>query len=140
MRRQALLKAPLKHSQVIDQLENHPVRYMFMPICFSMADVEEILQHKDLNIVGIELVTDSPEADVFKDDAVEWIHSKNLFTWVNALTLTDISPRSALYGGLDDDISIIQGPEAGWGKLIDKGIDVIQTDWVDLVRDRKSVV
>ena len=135
MRRQAILKAPLKFREVIDQLENHPVKYMFMPICYTMADVEEILQYRELNLVGVELIAATPQDELFRDDAIAWIHSKGLFCWVNALTLTDVFPQSALYGGLDDDTSIWNGPETGWGRLMDKGIDVIQTDWPALVKN-----
>ena len=33
MARQAILKAPFRHRPVIDELNAHPVKYMFMPIC-----------------------------------------------------------------------------------------------------------
>ncbi len=139
MRRQAILKAPFRYPEVIDQLENHPVRYMFMPVCHSLADVEKALELKDLNMVGIELVARFPEDELFQNETIDYIHSKGLMCWVNALNLTDISPAAALYGGLDDDTSILEGPDAGWGKLIDKGIDVIQTDFPDLLREYRAV-
>ncbi|MBR6088437.1 MAG: glycerophosphodiester phosphodiesterase family protein [Anaerolineaceae bacterium] len=134
MRRQAILKAPLRFREVIDQMENHPVKYMFMPICHKTEDIEEILQYRELNIVGMELVANSASSPLFSKDIVDYIHSKGLFCWVNALTLTDIVPEATLFGGLDDDISIIEGPAAGWGRLMDMGFDVIQTDWPDLLR------
>ena len=57
--------------------------------------------------------------------------------WVTdrALTLTDVPPYKPLYGDLDDDISILEGPDRGWGRLFDKQIDVIQTDWPALVKN-----
>ena len=134
MRRQAILKAPLKHRQVMDQLENHPVKYMFMPICYSIQDVDAALEYKNLNLVGVELIAQSEQDELFSGEAIAYIHSKGLFCWANALTLTDVFPQSALYGPLDDDRSIWEGPEAGWGKMMDKGIDVIQTDWPALVK------
>ena len=134
MRQQAIMKAPLRFREVIDQLENHPVKYMFMPICHTAEDIEEILQYKDLNIVGMELVASSTSSPLFSKDVLDYIHGKGLFCWVNALTLTDAFPEAALFGGLDDDISIIEGPAAGWGRLMDMGFDVIQTDWPDLLR------
>ena len=111
---------------------------MFMPVCDSMAEVEAFLQLGDLNLVGVELLAHSPEDELFQDDAIQYIHSKGLFCWVNALTLTDVKPTSVLYGGLDDDTSIRLGPDAGWGKLFDKGVDVIQTDWIDLLRELRA--
>lgn len=138
MLQQAILKAPLAHREVIDQLENHPNKYMFMPICYSLADVDAVLAYKNLNIVGVELIAFTPQDELYSDEAIQYIHSKNLFTWVNALTLTDVSPYQPLYGDLDDDISILEGPERGWGRLFDKHIDVIQTDWPAIVRNYRQ--
>ena len=38
-------------------------------------------------------------------------------------------PGHRLYAGYEDDVALAKGPEASWGKLIDKGIDILQTDW-----------
>ena len=86
-------------------------------------------------MVGVELIAFSNDDELFSDEAIRYIHSKNLFTWVNALTLTDVPPYKPLYGDLDDDISILEGPDRGWGRLFDKQIDVIQTDWPALVKN-----
>lgn len=139
MLQQAILKAPLSHREILEQLESHPKKYMFMPICYSLADVDAALAYKDLNIVGIELIAFSNEDELFRDEAIRYIHSKNLFTWVNALTLTDVGHYKPLYGDLDDDISILEGPERGWGRLFDKQIDVIQTDWPALVKNYRQL-
>ena len=139
MLQQAILKAPLSHREILEQLESHPKKYMFMPICYSLADVDAALAYNDLNIVGIELIAFSNEDELFRDEAIRYIHSKNLFTWVNALTLTDVGHYKPLYGDLDDDISILEGPERGWGRLFDKQIDVIQTDWPALVKNYRQV-
>ncbi|MBQ9195702.1 MAG: glycerophosphodiester phosphodiesterase family protein [Clostridia bacterium] len=138
MRRQAILKAPLSQRQVFEQMNGHPVKYMFMPICYSLNDVEEALKYREINTVGVELIAMSAEDELYSEEAVRYIHSKGLYCWVNALTLTDVMPRKPLYGDLDDDLSIVQGPDAGWGRLMDMGIDVIQTDWPSLVRDYRS--
>ena len=135
MLRQALIKAPLREKAVLEQLNEHPTKYMFMPICYSLRDVEEALQYKELNLVGAELIAFTDQDELYSDEAIGYIHSKGLFTWVNALTLTDVDPKKPLYGPLDDDRSIIEGPEKGWGVLMEKGIDVIQTDWPALVKN-----
>lgn len=137
MLRQALLKAPLDRPEVLEQLENHPTKYMFMPICYSVQDIEKALEYRNVNTVGVELIAFTPEDELYSDEAIRFVHSKGLFTWVNALTLTDVPPRLALYGDLDDDISIMESPARGWGCLMDKGIDVIQTDWPALVKNHR---
>ncbi len=139
MLHQALLKAPLRERWILDQLNAHPNKYMFMPICSTLKEVEEACAYPELNVVGVELIAKTPEDELFSDRAIAAIHDQGLFCWVNALVITDYDPMEALYGGLDDDRSIDQGAEYGWGRLMDKGIDVIQTDWPSLVRDYRAI-
>lgn len=133
-RKQVVLKAPLREKAALRALAAHPVKYMFMPICYKMADVEETLAYEEINTVGAELIAAKPSDELYSDEAIARIHEKNLFCWVNAITLGDYG-RDGLYGGLDDDISVIEDPALGWGKLFDKHIDIIQTDWPALLRD-----
>ena len=138
MARQAILKAPLRHRSIIEELNAHPVKYMFMPICYSLKEVDEVLKYDSLNLVGVELIARTPKDELFSDEAIAYIHSKNLFCWANAITLFTKEMKPDLFGGLDDDVSISKGPEYGWGKLIDKGIDVIQTDWPALLKNYRT--
>lgn len=125
---QVLIKAPLKAVEAYKCLNAHPVKYMFMPICYSLADVEEALSYPDINVVGCEIIAFDKQMELFSDESIQKIHDKNLFAWVNAITLGDVTTK-ALYGKLDDDVSILEDPAKGWGKLFEKKIDVIQTDW-----------
>ena len=138
-RKQVVLKAPLREKAALRALAAHPVKYMFMPICYKMADVEETLAYEEINTVGAELIAAKPSDELYSDGAIARIHEKNLFCWVNAITLGDYG-RDGLYGGLDDDISVIEDPALGWGKLFDKHIDIIQTDWPALLRDYRREV
>lgn len=135
---QAILKAPLREKAILEALNEHGQKYMFMPICYSLKDVEEALSYPDINIVGVEMIANTPKDELFGREAVEFVHARGLFTWVNTLVISDTDPLDALYGGLDDDISIKQEPAQGWGKLMDMGIDVLQTDWPSLVRDYRA--
>ena len=46
---QVVIKAPLKAKAAYEYLNAHPVKYMFMPICYSFEDVEAALSYPDLN-------------------------------------------------------------------------------------------
>ena len=122
---QILLKGPVKN-QYLQFLDEYPTKYMFMPIVQSLEQIETVLQYQHLNLVGMELIADSEAHPLFQDELIERLHSMNLFVWANAIKLDD---RMVLFGGLDDDTSLLQDPEQGWGRLISKKIDVIQTDW-----------
>jgi len=131
--KQVLLKAPMRAPEALEVLSAHPVKYMFMPICYNMADVEKALSYKEVNVVGAEIIAATTQDELYQDETIAAIHAKGLFCWVNALSLGDYGhdylPRKSLYGDLADDISVIQDPSLGWGKLMKKGIDIIQTDW-----------
>lgn len=137
-----LLKAPMKAPQAMEALQKHPVKYMFMPICYSMADVEAALSWQDVNVVGAEIIAATTQDELYQDATIAAIHDKGLFCWVNALSLGDYGhdylPRKSLFGDLADDISVIRDPALGWGKLMEKKIDIIQTDWPAILADYRN--
>ena len=135
---QAILKAPMRHPEVIAQLNEHPTKYMFMPICFTIKDIEDALSYKDVNTVGVEMIATSPDSELLTKEGVEFAHAHGLFTWVNTLVITDLEPDETLCAGHDDDVSIKDDPAKGWGWLMDLGVDVLQTDWPSLVRDYRA--
>ena len=139
---QIVLKAPLKAMHALKALSDHPVKYMFMPICYTMADVEAALAVPGVNVVGAELIAATDEDELYQDEVIAAIHEKGLYCWVNALSLGDYNhdytPRKQLFSKLADDVSVIHDPALGWGKLMDKGIEIIQTDWPALLHDYRA--
>lgn len=129
---QVVIKAPLKAKAAYEYLNVHPVKYMFMPICYSFEDVESALSYPDLNVVGCEIIAFDEQMELFSDESIQRIHDRNLFVWVNAVTLGDVGVRP-LYAKLDDDVSVLEDPSLGWGKLFEKKTDVMQTDWPALL-------
>ncbi len=129
---QVIIKAPMREKQALEALSRHPVKYMFMPISYSLDDVREILVWTNINTVGIELISFTQQDELFSNESIRYVHDKNLLTWANAINLGDYNSK-ALFGGLDDDVSLLKSPDLGWGKLLQKNIDVIQTDWPALL-------
>lgn len=92
---------------------------------------------------------------------LDYLHKNRYLAWVNTLTMTEKIPlalmsqipaemknspevkgmlemaaaglRGSFCYGLDDNTAIDQGPECVYGKLMDMGFDVLQTDWPALV-------
>lgn len=137
--KQIVLKAPLHMAAAFEAAARHPVKYMFMPICYSMADVETALALENINVAGVELTNiNNEDHELLQPENLAYIHSCGLFCWINPIVLGDVNGKS-LCGWIDDDLSIIKGPEYGWGRLIDIGYDILQTDWPALVyRFRKE--
>lgn len=129
MAEQIILKSPVNQS-CLSILEQHPVKYSYMPIIKKLDEMDEVLSYQDINLTGMELIAKDEDSVFFQDEIIRSIKEKGLFIWLNAIVLDD---KEVLYAKYDDDQSIIKGPAYGWGKLVEKGCDIIQTDWPSLL-------
>lgn len=118
--------------EALEALKQHPVKYMYMPICRNAQDLELALSLNDINVVGCELIAAEETDELYQNDTIALLHEHGLYAWANAIQLGNFS-RKPLYGPLDDDISLIRDPDQGWGEMFRKGIDIIQTDWPALL-------
>lgn len=122
---QAIIKTPVKE-EYLKFFQNCPVKYMYMPIVYSMDELHKALAYDNINVVGVEAIANSADSEMFAQENLRWIREQGLYIWVNSITL---SPRHILSGTYDDDKALREGPEASWGVLMDRGYNVIQTDW-----------
>jgi len=129
MAEQILVKSPVV-KKVLNFVEQSDHKFMYMPIIREVAEVEAVLKYQQINMVGMELVTDNSKSGLLDDGLISRIKELGLFAWVNAVTFNE---TNVLYAGMDDNTSIINDPNDGWGKLMDKGFQVILTDWPGLL-------
>lgn len=125
MSNQIILKSPVV-KESLEFLDSYDNKYMYMPIIHSLADIDHVLMYQNINIVGMELVADRETHALFQDELILNIKKKHLYVWANAVKLDD---KKYLFAKIDDNTSIIQNPDLGWGKMIEKKVDIIQTDW-----------
>jgi glycerophosphoryl diester phosphodiesterase len=81
------------------------------------------------------IVRTQEEDDFAAPEAVAEIATRYPLVVLNALNLEN---GSVLYLGADDNTSVIEDPDRGWGRLVDVGASAIQTDWPHLLRDYLS--
>ena len=125
MEEQVLIKAPakLKYAQIMEELAPD---MMFMPIYKEEDTMTELLEQMNVNFVGAERVC-AREDSVFASEAYIRSHQdKGRLLWANPILYYY---KSQLTGGHNDDIAVTSDPEFGWGWLVDKGFDILQTDW-----------
>lgn len=120
-----LLKAPVS-VQWLEVLASHPVKYPFMPIVKTRGEVELALSVDGINTVAIEVVAESTDSELASPEFVTAMHDRNLMVQANALNLPN---RVPLFLGWDDEVSVLDSPEKGWGRLMRHNVDIIQTDW-----------
>jgi len=105
-------------------------KYMFMPIIETMDDFN-FYDNAEINIVAVEMVFDSMENQILCDASINYFNNRKLPLWANTLS----SGKKTLSAWYDDDISILDSPDEGWGALIDKGFKLIQTDYPLLLKN-----
>lgn len=124
---QILYKSPVRE-EVLEMLNNHQTKYMYMPIVYSMKDFETLEKYENINVVGAEVIIRNENSEFLKDNNLEKIKSKGLYIWLNGITLGD-GPKWSLSNFYNDDTSLTKGPEYGWKHLLDMDAKIIQTDW-----------
>ena len=126
MEDQILMKAPakLEYAKIMEELAPN---IMYMPILKKTDEFSEILEKMNINFVGSELVFKTEDSPLVQPEYIERQHKKGRLLWVNSLLY---SYKSQLSGGHTDDIAVAGDPDYGWGWLIERGFDIIQTDWV----------
>lgn len=124
-----ILKSP-PEKKFLDTLSNHPNKYMYFPIVKTLEEIELVKNQADINLVGFELIAVSEDYELFNRNLIERLKSENYFIFVNAEKLME---GMDLFAGYDDDKSLREGFDVVWGVLLDMGVDVIQTDWTNLL-------
>lgn len=131
---QLLLKSGVE-KEYLQQLADSRCGLMYMPIVRSMEEWE-LAQSYDINIVAAELIFADPSEPLADPKFLSDLRKRGIAPWVNAITLND---TAILSGGLDDNSAIAGGFEDGfdknWGRLMDMGFQIIQTDWPALLRN-----
>lgn len=126
---QILAKAAYSESVVRETMRLAP-EVNFMLILYEKDDyTEDMLKLKEegkLNYVGAELVFKRESSEFATQEYIGRMHDKGLVVWSNAIVY---NYKDVLSAGHNDDVSVSHDPELGWGWLVDKGYDFIQTDW-----------
>lgn len=104
----------------------------YMPIIRGEdACGEMLLNNRAIRYIGSEVLFERDSEYLASDEYIAWAHSRGLKLWINSI-LYDY--RVELAGGHSDDASLTGDPDKGWGWLLDKGFDVIQTDWPGMLK------
>lgn len=124
---QAVIKSPVQ-TEYLDFFQQCPQKYMYMPIVYSMKDIEKVLSYSDINVVGVEAIVKAEDSELFQKDNIKWMHDQGLFVWINTIMLGK-GDVFVLSGGYHDNMALLEGAGSAWGTLIERGYNVLQTDW-----------
>ena len=111
---------------VYSYLEQNAPDVNYMVIMREKDDQTELLQKRNLHYVGAEVLFKTEESEFATEEYIQRMHKAGLLVWVNAIVYNH---QAVLAAGHNDDISVVGRMDEGWGWLLGKGYDIIQTDW-----------
>lgn len=132
----AIRKAGVEHQVIVktptDEESLAAVRryapdFMFMPLVDGEDTVTDSLIADGVNVIGAEILFSREDQPVISDEYIKSMHDKGLLIWMNSIIYNEKAVISAHH---TDDAALTRSRDFGWGWLIDKGADFIQTDWL----------
>lgn len=123
--RQAIVKTYLEED-ALREVEKFARDLMFMPMVRHKDESTEMLLKRNINLIGNEVLFDRETDEVISDAYIAEMHRKGLLIWANAIVYNE---KDVISAGHTDDVSLTEDPDLGWGWLIRKKVDIIQTDW-----------
>lgn len=128
MENQILLKNPVPCEKDVKWLKETKYNPLYVPVVKNDDGVKALYQVlEEISVKVVELFITTESDYLISKEFVEDMHKRGIKLWCNAL---DMGVNNNLCVGHGDDISLLQDPDLGWKWLIDKGMDIIQTDWV----------
>ena len=104
----------------------------YMPIVRDTHSMHERLMASNINYIGAEVLFESEEVEVASPAFIEKMHKDEKLIWVNSIIY---DYKSQLTAGHSDDAAICKDMDYGWGWLVERGFDIIQTDWTGMMID-----
>lgn len=123
--KQVIVKTSLK-DKYYDEIKKYASDFMYLPIVHNEDNITDKLVEMGINCIGAEVCFDNENAPVCSDEYIKSMHEKGRVVFSNAIVY---NYKTQLAAGHSDDTSVSESPDKGWGWLIDKGFDIIQTDW-----------
>lgn len=102
-----------------------------LPVIKKADDFTGTELERAIRQIGVEVIFAVETDPVASDHYIQMIHRRDQLLWVNSIVY---NRRDILSAGHTDDVAAAGDPDAGWGWLVDKEFDIIQTDWTAQLR------
>lgn len=118
--------------ETLEKVKKYAPDFMFMPMVREKDDITNYLQEQGINQIGTEVLFNDDTQECISDEYIAKMHDRGLLIWANAIIYNE---KDIINGYHSDDISVGENPDKGWGWLIDKKVDFIQTDWLLMLKN-----
>ena len=129
--KQVIVKTHLDEES-LERVEKYAPDLMFVPLVWHKDEITDSLLKRNINLIGTEVLFDKETDPCISDEYIAEMHEKGLLVWTNSIIYNEAEVIAA---GHTDDRSVGGDPEGGWGWLISKNVDFIQTDWLYALRE-----
>lgn len=105
-----------------------------LPYMYMVKDKDEVfdaVKASGIRLVGMEILFADESAPVASPEYIARMHGEGMAIWMNGIVYDH---RAVLAAGHNDDISVTGDPDGGWGWLLDRGADVVQTDFLPVFK------
>lgn len=126
MEDQVIIKTSNK-PKYLDDVEKYAPDLPYMAIVKEEDTTYEEIRKRNIRYVGVEVVFAEETAPVAQKEYIDRMHSEGMLVWANGIVY---NYKDVLAAGHNDDISLVEDPEKGWGWIANKGYDIIQTDFL----------
>ena len=130
MQEQVIIKTDLKE-KYLDDVERFAPDLPFMSVANTEDTTEQAISNRSIRWIGTEVLFKEENAAVASPEYIADMHKKGKFVWVNALVY---NYKTQLAAGHNDDVSVVEDEQKGWGWLAKRGFDIIQTDFLPLCK------
>lgn len=129
--RQVIVKTPAEDGY-LDEVEQFAPDLMFMALDWHKDGVTERLKGRKIRYIGVEALFDRDDDPIISANYIDEMHKKGLLVWVNAIVYDEREVISAFH---NDDLAVRGDKYGGWGWLVDRKVDFIQTDWLSDLKE-----
>ncbi len=128
--KQVIVKTPLGEEH-FSRLENVAPDFGYIPMVKTVDTVTDMLLQRTGRYLGAEVLFESDADPVATPECIRSMHEKGLLVWGNAIVY---DYRAVISAHHTDDGALTEDMDAHWGWFIDRGFDIIQTDWCQMLR------
>ncbi len=111
--------------EMFDLMETYAPEIQYLPI-IRQDNVHEELMRRRLNYVGAEVLFETEDSPFTSKEFIDKMHHAGKVIWANSIVY---DYRVQLAAGHSDDRAMRGDYDGSFGWLIDRGYDIIQTDW-----------
>jgi len=129
-----VLKSPVKR-EYLEKLNNHQIQYLYFPIISNLDELKILADYPNLNIVGFEIIEKGNDFEFIESTEFDKYRNGDYMFLCNSIKLND---KTNLFGGLDDNLALLDGTDQSWDKILKLGINAIQTDWPDIFNEYRK--